>query len=108
MTRKIRPWWIPVPYFAILVAYLVPRLDIVAPYGLLSGFNPVDNAASNVTAVGTFEDLHLRRVPFPVSGHHPARRGLCDRPLASQASRLGRNRHGVQLVRAAGRSELRR
>ena len=62
VTRKIRPWWIPVPYFAILVAYLVPRLDIVAPYGLLSGFNPVDNAASNVTAVGTFGKIFTSAV----------------------------------------------
>ena len=62
VTRKIRPWWLPVPYFAILVAYLVPRLDIVAPYGLLSGFNPVDNAASNVTAVGTFGKIFTSAV----------------------------------------------
>lgn len=53
VTRRIRPWWLPVPYFVILLAYLVPRLQIVAPYGLLSGFNPVDNAASNVTVVGS-------------------------------------------------------
>ncbi|SEC16412.1 hypothetical protein [Rhodococcus koreensis] len=62
VTRKIRPWWLPVPYFAILVAYLVPRLDIVAPYGLLSGFNPVDNAASNVTAVGTLGKIFTSAV----------------------------------------------
>ena len=65
VTRKIRPWWLPVPYFAILVAYLVPRLDIVAPYGLLSGFNPVDNAASNVTAVGTFGKIFTSAVCRP-------------------------------------------
>ncbi|MFC0448290.1 hypothetical protein [Rhodococcus jostii] len=61
-TRKIRPWWLPVPFFTILVAYLVPRLDIVAPYGLLSGFNPVDNATSNVTAVGTFGKIFTSTV----------------------------------------------
>ncbi len=62
VTRKLRPWWLPVPYFAILIAYLIPRLDIVAPYGLLSGFNVVDNATSNVTAVGTLGKLFTSTV----------------------------------------------
>lgn len=53
VTKRVRPWWLPVGYLAVLVGYLVPRMDIVAPYGLLSGFNPVANAASNVTLAGT-------------------------------------------------------
>lgn len=50
---KKTPWWVPIPYFAVLIVYLIPRLSAVAPYGLLSGFNPVENATSNVTVVGT-------------------------------------------------------
>ncbi|QBJ97638.1 hypothetical protein ERC79_18105 [Rhodococcus sp. ABRD24] len=57
VTRRVRPWWIPVAFGVLLFSYLVPRLDIVAPYGLLSGFNPIDNAASNVALDGTVGKL---------------------------------------------------
>lgn len=52
VTGRAKPWWLMFPLALILVGYLVPRLDIVAPYGLLSGFDPVENAASNVQAPG--------------------------------------------------------
>ncbi|RJO73422.1 hypothetical protein D5S18_19555 [Nocardia panacis] len=53
LTRRTKPWWLPIPYFAILVGYLVPRLPVVAPYGLFSGFDPAKNATGNVTLIGT-------------------------------------------------------
>ncbi len=52
VTRRVKPWWLMFPLAFILFGYLYPRLSIVAPYGLLSGFDPVENAASNVQAPG--------------------------------------------------------
>ncbi|OZF55402.1 hypothetical protein [Rhodococcus sp. 14-2470-1a] len=52
VTRRAKPWWLMFPLALILIGYLIPRLDIVAPYGLLSGFDPVENAASNVQTPG--------------------------------------------------------
>ncbi|MGA9870609.1 MAG: hypothetical protein WBQ44_05625 [Rhodococcus sp. (in: high G+C Gram-positive bacteria)] len=52
VTGRARPWWLMFPFAVILLGYLYPRLSIVAPYGLLSGFDPVENAASNVQAPG--------------------------------------------------------
>ncbi|WP_088942535.1 hypothetical protein [Rhodococcus sp. 1168] len=52
VTRRAKPWWLMFPLAIILLGYLYPRLSIVAPYGLLSGFDPVENAASNVQAPG--------------------------------------------------------
>jgi len=54
LTRRLRPWWLPIPYAGLLAAYLVPRLPVVAPYGIFSGFNPVANAQSNADFAGTF------------------------------------------------------
>jgi hypothetical protein len=54
LTRRLRPWWLPIPYAGLLAGYLVPRLPIVAPYGIFSGFNPVANAHSNADFAGTF------------------------------------------------------
>nr|WP_296773662.1 hypothetical protein [Rhodococcus sp. (in: high G+C Gram-positive bacteria)] len=52
VTRRAKPWWLMFPLAIILLGYLYPRLSIVAPYGLLSGFDPVENAASNVQTPG--------------------------------------------------------
>ncbi|MDJ0395267.1 hypothetical protein QMK17_18225 [Rhodococcus sp. G-MC3] len=52
VTRRAKPWWLMLPLAIILLGYLYPRLSIVAPYGLLSGFDPVENAASNVQTPG--------------------------------------------------------
>lgn len=52
VTGRAKPWWLMFPLALILLGYLYPRLNIVAPYGLLSGFDPVENAASNVQAPG--------------------------------------------------------
>ncbi len=41
-----------IPLGIILLGYLYPRLPIVAPYGLFQGFDPVQNAASNVEEEG--------------------------------------------------------
>ncbi|BBY27924.1 hypothetical protein [Mycolicibacterium sediminis] len=50
---RVRPRWLPLPYVVLLVAYLIPRLAIVAPYGIFS-FNPVANAQSNIELEGSF------------------------------------------------------
>ncbi|MFW0796616.1 hypothetical protein AAFP30_22620 [Gordonia sp. CPCC 205515] len=50
--RRARPWWAIGAMIAIAGAYLVLNYDAVAPYGILSGGNPVQNATSNITAVG--------------------------------------------------------
>lgn len=52
VTGRAKPWWLMFPLALILFGYLYPRLSIVAPYGLLSGFDPVENAASNVQTEG--------------------------------------------------------
>ena len=52
VTRRAKPWWLMIPLGIILLGYLYPRLPIVAPYGLFQGFDPVQNAASNVEAEG--------------------------------------------------------
>ena len=57
VTRRLRPWWLPIPFACLLAAYLIPRLPIVAPYGILSGFNPVANARGNVPYSGEFGKL---------------------------------------------------
>ncbi len=54
ITRRLRPWWLPIVYGGLLAGYLIPRLPIVAPYGIFSGFNPVVNAHSNADFAGTF------------------------------------------------------
>jgi len=53
ISGRVRPRWLPLPYVGLLVAYLIPRLAIVAPYGIFS-FNPVANAQSNVELEGSF------------------------------------------------------
>ncbi|MDL9945568.1 hypothetical protein QSJ19_08165 [Gordonia sp. ABSL11-1] len=50
--RRIRPWWAVAAMIAIAGVYLVLNFDAVAPYGILSGGNPVENATSNITAAG--------------------------------------------------------
>jgi hypothetical protein len=57
VTRRLRPWWLPIPYVVLLVGYLIPRVPIVAPYGIFSGFNPVANAQSNIVFEGNFGKL---------------------------------------------------
>ncbi|MGB6277925.1 MAG: hypothetical protein WBF80_21215 [Rhodococcus sp. (in: high G+C Gram-positive bacteria)] len=52
VTRRAKPWWLMIPLGIILLGYLYPRLPIVAPYGLFQGFDPVQNAASNVEEEG--------------------------------------------------------
>lgn len=52
VTRRAKPWWLMVPLGVLLLGYLYPRLPIVAPYGLFQGFDPVQNAASNVQQEG--------------------------------------------------------
>ncbi|MGY2078725.1 hypothetical protein [Modestobacter sp. SYSU DS0657] len=42
------PWLLPVVLLLVLVGYVLPRYDVVASYGLFTGFDPVGNAASNV------------------------------------------------------------
>ena len=50
--RRVRPWWAVAVMLAIAGAYLLANLEAVAPYGILSGGNPIDNAASNFTMAG--------------------------------------------------------
>lgn len=50
--RRVRPWWAVAIMVAIAGAYLLANLEAVAPYGILSGGNPIDNAASNFTMAG--------------------------------------------------------
>ncbi|MGV9712532.1 hypothetical protein ACWDTI_17945 [Gordonia sp. NPDC003424] len=50
--RRARPWWAVAAMIGIAGAYLLLNYDAVAPYGILSGGNPVQNATSNITAVG--------------------------------------------------------
>ncbi|UEA60196.1 hypothetical protein LK459_04815 [Gordonia otitidis] len=50
--RQMRPWWAVAVMIGIAGAYLALNFDAVAPYGILSGGNPVSNATSNVTASG--------------------------------------------------------
>jgi hypothetical protein len=45
------PWWLLLAMVAVLVAFVVPRLDVVEAYGLFSGFDPVGNATNNVPGV---------------------------------------------------------
>ncbi|MFT7022101.1 MAG: hypothetical protein ACJA07_001184 [Rhodococcus sp. (in: high G+C Gram-positive bacteria)] len=52
VTGRAKPWWLMFPLALVLFGYLYPRLSIVAPYGLLSGFDPAENAASNVQTEG--------------------------------------------------------
>jgi hypothetical protein len=42
------PWWLMLAMAAVLVAFVVPRLDVVEAYGIFSGFDPVGNATNNV------------------------------------------------------------
>lgn len=57
ITGRIQPRWLPIPFTGLLLAYLVPRIPIVAPYGIFSGFNPLANAQSNVEFEGSFGKL---------------------------------------------------
>ncbi len=50
--RQARPWWAVAAMIGIAGAYLALNFEAVAPYGILSGSNPVSNATSNVTAAG--------------------------------------------------------
>ena len=50
--RRVRPWWAVAAMIVIAGAYLALNFSAVAPYGILSGGNPVNNATSNVTMVG--------------------------------------------------------
>ncbi|MGY1709478.1 hypothetical protein ACI8AC_08210 [Geodermatophilus sp. SYSU D00758] len=45
------PFWLPLIMLAVLVAYVLPRLEVVEAYGLFSGFDPVGNATNNVPGV---------------------------------------------------------
>jgi hypothetical protein len=54
---RVRPRWLPLPFIALLVAYLIPRVPILTPYGIFSGFSPVANAQSNIGFDGTFGKL---------------------------------------------------
>lgn len=50
--RRVRPWWAVAIMLGIAGAYLLANLEAVAPYGILSGGNPIDNAATNFTMAG--------------------------------------------------------
>ncbi|SDU82084.1 hypothetical protein [Gordonia westfalica] len=50
--RRIRPWWAVAIMAALAGGYLLMNLEAVAPYGILSGGSPIDNAASNFTMAG--------------------------------------------------------
>ncbi|AZG45709.1 hypothetical protein [Gordonia insulae] len=50
--RQARPWWAVLIMIAIAAAYLALNFSAVAPYGIFTGGNPVENAAGNVTATG--------------------------------------------------------
>ncbi len=52
VTGRIRPRWIGFVFVAIILAYVTPRLGEIQKYGLLSGFDPLANAKSNVPTAG--------------------------------------------------------
>ncbi|MET0703492.1 MAG: hypothetical protein ABWY93_27935 [Mycobacterium sp.] len=48
----IKPWWVVVICGALLVLYLIPRFSAVSGYSMISSFNPVNNAQSNISGQG--------------------------------------------------------
>ncbi len=48
--RRIR-LWVFAGMLAALALYIIPRIDVIAGYGLFTGFNPVGNATINVAPV---------------------------------------------------------
>ena len=46
--KALRPRWLVFVYFGIALGYLALHLKVAASYGLLSGFDPLGNAESNV------------------------------------------------------------
>ncbi|WKU07183.1 hypothetical protein [Micromonospora sp. HUAS LYJ1] len=54
LLRQIRPWWTVVAMGAILVAYLLPRYDLVAgSFGVFEGINIFANASGNADGWGS-------------------------------------------------------
>ncbi len=51
--RQIRPGWLPLLYGAVVLAYLLPRLDQIRRYGMFTGSNPLSNSNSNVPTRGS-------------------------------------------------------
>jgi hypothetical protein len=51
--NQLRPRWLPVLYFAMLVAYVVPRLNRAARFDVFSGFNPLKNSTVVAEARGS-------------------------------------------------------
>ena len=68
VTRTIRPWWIVVPYAAILFGYLYPRRYIVFEHGGLSSLNPLANGSGNVEYDGSFDKMVTSLVCRGLSG----------------------------------------
>ena len=68
VTRTIRPWWIVIPYAAILFGYLYPRRYIVFEHGGLSSLNPLANGSGNVEYDGSFDKMVTSLVCRGLSG----------------------------------------
>lgn len=51
--RQIRPGWLPLLYGAVVLAYLLPRLDQISHYGIFTGSNPLTNSNTNVPTRGS-------------------------------------------------------
>jgi hypothetical protein len=68
VTRVIRPWWIVIPYAAIVFGYLYPRRYIVFEHGGLSSLNPLANGSGNVSYDGSFDKMVTSLVCRGLSG----------------------------------------
>ena len=71
--RRVRPWWTPLPLGAIVLAYLVPRYNLVAGgFDLFDGFDIFANAAGNAGAWGSvgqaFSAIVVRLLALSVWG----------------------------------------
>lgn len=51
--RQIKPFWLPLAYGALVLAYVLPREQFVKRYGLFTGSNPLKNSSSNVASRGS-------------------------------------------------------
>ncbi|MGE2731546.1 hypothetical protein ACQI4F_18880 [Mycolicibacterium vaccae] len=51
--NQLRPRWLPVLYFALLLVYVFPRLNRAAKFDFFSGFNPMKNSTVVAEARGS-------------------------------------------------------